>query len=108
MNLRSRYALHFYLSGGAQRDRRFTRSDIVANENFHKMYITFVSLCCDLREQKFNDFVFFQNATCFATEKGLKVTVEDSKCVQASAFIQKEMFQVGVIGSTCVCGCNNY
>lgn len=36
---------------------------------------------------------FKDNATCFATEKGLKVTVEDSKCVQASAFIQKEMFQ---------------
>jgi len=36
----------------------------------------------------------FQNATCFATDKGLKVTVEDSKCVQASAFIQREVFQV--------------
>ena len=39
-------------------------------------------------------FVHFQNATCFATDKGLKVTVEDSKCVQASAFIQREVFQV--------------
>lgn len=39
-------------------------------------------------------FVPFQNATCFATDKGLKVTVEDSKCVQASAFIQREVFQV--------------
>jgi len=39
-------------------------------------------------------FVLFQNATCFATDKGLKVTVEDSKCVQASAFIQREVFQV--------------
>jgi len=39
-------------------------------------------------------FVLFQYATCFATDKGLKVTVEDSKCVQASAFIQREVFQV--------------
>jgi hypothetical protein len=36
----------------------------------------------------------FQNGICFATDKGLKVTVEDSKCVQASAFIQREVFQV--------------
>ncbi|KDR12148.1 cell cycle checkpoint protein RAD1 [Zootermopsis nevadensis] len=36
---------------------------------------------------------FKDNATCFATNKGLKVTVEDSKCVQASSFIQREMFQ---------------
>ncbi|PSN41823.1 Coronin-1C [Blattella germanica] len=33
------------------------------------------------------------NAICFATDNGLKVTVEDSKCIQASAFIQKEVFQ---------------
>jgi hypothetical protein len=39
-------------------------------------------------------FVLFQNGICFATDKGLKVTVEDSKCVQASAFIQREVFQV--------------
>ncbi|KAJ9576900.1 hypothetical protein L9F63_006518, partial [Diploptera punctata] len=36
---------------------------------------------------------FRDNAICFATDNGLKVTVEDSKCVQASAFIQKEVFQ---------------
>ena len=42
-------------------------------------------------------FNVLQNAVCFATENGLKVTVEDSKCVQASAFIQKEIFQVCIV-----------
>ncbi|XP_033123280.1 cell cycle checkpoint protein RAD1-like isoform X2 [Anneissia japonica] len=36
-------------------------------------------------------------ATIFATENGLKVTVEDSKCVQANAFLQAAIFQSYVI-----------
>ncbi|XP_033302366.1 cell cycle checkpoint protein RAD1-like isoform X2 [Bombus bifarius] len=35
-----------------------------------------------------------QNATCFGTENGLKVTVEDAKCMQASAYIPAHVFQV--------------
>lgn len=30
---------------------------------------------------------------CFATEHGLKIVVEDSKCVQANTFIGSEIFQ---------------
>ncbi|XP_076973059.1 cell cycle checkpoint protein RAD1 isoform X2 [Tamandua tetradactyla] len=36
---------------------------------------------------------FREHATCFATKNGLKVTVENAKCVQANAFIQAEIFQ---------------
>lgn len=36
---------------------------------------------------------FKENATCFATENGLRVTVEDAKCVQASAYIPTHVFQ---------------
>lgn len=31
---------------------------------------------------------FRDHATCFATKNGIKVTVENAKCVQANAFIQ--------------------
>lgn len=31
---------------------------------------------------------FQDHATCFATANGLRVTVEDAKCIQANAFIQ--------------------
>ncbi|XP_020722512.1 cell cycle checkpoint protein RAD1-like isoform X1 [Bombus affinis] len=37
---------------------------------------------------------FKENATCFGTENGLKVTVEDAKCMQASAYIPAHVFQV--------------
>jgi len=36
----------------------------------------------------------FQVGVCFATEHGLKIVVEDSKCVQANTFIGSEIFQV--------------
>ncbi|XP_065596067.1 cell cycle checkpoint protein RAD1 [Cyrtonyx montezumae] len=36
---------------------------------------------------------FQDHATCFATSNGLRVTVEDAKCIQANAFIQAEIFQ---------------
>ncbi|XP_062468886.1 cell cycle checkpoint protein RAD1 [Pezoporus occidentalis] len=36
---------------------------------------------------------FQDHATCFATSHGLRVTVEDAKCIQANAFIQAEIFQ---------------
>lgn len=35
-----------------------------------------------------------QVGVCFATEHGLKIVVEDSKCVQANTFIGSEIFQV--------------
>lgn len=38
-----------------------------------------------------------QTATVFASSKGLKVTVEDSKCVQANAFIQESIFHQFII-----------
>ena len=31
-------------------------------------------------------------ATCFLTANGMKVTVEDAKCMQANAFIQAGLF----------------
>ena len=34
-----------------------------------------------------------QVATCFISSNGLKVTVEQAKCVQANAFIQSNLFQ---------------
>lgn len=34
-----------------------------------------------------------QMATCFVSSNGLKVTVEQAKCVQANAFIQSTLFQ---------------
>lgn len=34
-----------------------------------------------------------ENATCFCTDNGLKITVEDSKCIQASAYIPIQVFQ---------------
>ncbi|KAB0355066.1 hypothetical protein FD755_022525, partial [Muntiacus reevesi] len=33
-----------------------------------------------------------EHATCFATKNGIKVTVENAKCVQANAFIQSYRF----------------
>lgn len=36
---------------------------------------------------------FKETATLFASSLGIKVTVEDSKCVQANAFIQEGVFQ---------------
>ncbi|XP_064621085.1 cell cycle checkpoint protein RAD1-like isoform X2 [Lineus longissimus] len=36
---------------------------------------------------------FKDTATIFASPNGLKVTVEDSKCVQANAFLQNSVFQ---------------
>ncbi|XP_052599090.1 cell cycle checkpoint protein RAD1 isoform X1 [Peromyscus californicus insignis] len=40
---------------------------------------------------------FKEHAACFATKNGLKVTVENAKCVQANAFIQAEVFQEFII-----------
>lgn len=34
-----------------------------------------------------------QKATCFVSSNGLKLTVEQAKCVQASAFIQSALFR---------------
>lgn len=36
---------------------------------------------------------FKEDATCFISSNGMKVTVEQSKCVQANAFIQASLFQ---------------
>uniref|UniRef100_A0A8D2KQQ0 Cell cycle checkpoint protein RAD1 n=1 Tax=Varanus komodoensis TaxID=61221 RepID=A0A8D2KQQ0_VARKO len=40
---------------------------------------------------------FKDHATCFATTNGLKVTVENAKCLQANAFIQAGIFQEFVV-----------
>lgn len=32
-------------------------------------------------------------ATVFATPNGLKITVEDAKCIQGNAFLQAELFR---------------
>ncbi|XP_066585996.1 cell cycle checkpoint protein RAD1 [Prorops nasuta] len=36
---------------------------------------------------------FKESATCFGTENGLKVTVEDAKCMQASAYLPTYIFE---------------
>nr|QIC49982.1 cell cycle checkpoint protein RAD1 [Actinia equina] len=36
---------------------------------------------------------FKESATCFVSSNGIKMTVEDAKCVQANAFIQSSVFQ---------------
>ncbi|EDO32797.1 predicted protein [Nematostella vectensis] len=36
---------------------------------------------------------FKESATCFVSSNGIKVTVEDAKCLQANAFIQSDIFQ---------------
>ncbi len=45
--------------------------------------------------QKSNGIFFFalQIASVYISENGLKITVEDCKYIQASAFVQAEMFQ---------------
>lgn len=40
---------------------------------------------------------FREHATCFATKNGIKVTVENAKCVQANAFIQAGIFQEFIV-----------
>lgn len=40
---------------------------------------------------------FKDTGVCFATEYGMKVVVEDSKCVQANAFIGNDIFQEYVV-----------
>ena len=40
-----------------------------------------------------NELFLPQTATCFFSSNGLKVTVENSKCIQANAFIQTGIFQ---------------
>ncbi|XP_038600348.1 cell cycle checkpoint protein RAD1 [Tachyglossus aculeatus] len=40
---------------------------------------------------------FRDHATCFATANGIKVTVENAKCLQANAFIQAGIFQEFVV-----------
>lgn len=47
-----------------------------------------------LNPLSFEIFNVFQEAVCFCSNDGLKVTVEIAKCVQASAFIQLDIFQV--------------
>lgn len=37
--------------------------------------------------------LFTQTATCFISSTGLRVTVEQAKCVQANCFIQSDIFQ---------------
>lgn len=37
--------------------------------------------------------LLLQMATCFASSSGIKVTVEQAKCLQANAFIQSSLFQ---------------
>lgn len=38
------------------------------------------------------DIYFWELAMCFATKNGIKVTMENAKCVQANAFIQAGIF----------------
>ncbi|XP_043833142.1 cell cycle checkpoint protein RAD1 isoform X2 [Dromiciops gliroides] len=40
---------------------------------------------------------FRDHATCFATTNGIKVTVENAKCLQANAFIQAGIFQEFIV-----------
>ncbi|XP_017757059.1 PREDICTED: cell cycle checkpoint protein RAD1-like [Eufriesea mexicana] len=58
----------------------------VTKEKVSYQYIT---------EKQLQNLLLYQtNATCFGTDNGLKVTVEDAKCMQASAYIPIRVFQV--------------
>lgn len=59
---------------------------------FVNLITIFDSLCCTICLTVIVSFV--QVGVCFATEHGLKIVVEDSKCVQANTFIGSEIFQV--------------
>ena len=56
-----------------------------------------VSNICKKLIKKYTIYTsIFQAATFYISSKGLKVTVEDAKSVQANAFIQAELFQVSI------------
>ncbi|XP_076815612.1 cell cycle checkpoint protein RAD1-like [Clavelina lepadiformis] len=50
---------------------------------------------------------FKDTATVFVTENGMKVTVEDAKCIQANAFIQAQVFQDYIIREDSITFCIN-
>lgn len=62
---------------------------ILANDNFTFMakLDNVKNLSHILKAIHFKDL-----ATVFVTDKGIKVTVEDSKCLQANAFIEESVF----------------
>lgn len=65
------------------------------SNRYHFEYIHYsMTLIVDgyVRLMAFNH-CFLQIATVFASENGLKVTVETAKCIQANAFLQSEVFQ---------------
>ena len=47
---------------------------------------------CTTKTLHLNGKILLQTAIVFASPNGLKVTVEDAKCVQANAFIQAGLF----------------
>lgn len=59
------------------------------------MYISFIFYIWNFYYQ-FDDgfFIWFQNALFCASSDGLKVTVEDMKSIQLTAFMEPEIFQV--------------
>ncbi|KOC64880.1 Cell cycle checkpoint protein RAD1 [Habropoda laboriosa] len=46
-----------------------------------------------ITEKQFQNLLLYQSATCFGTENGLKLTVEDAKCMQASTYIPSHVFE---------------
>ncbi|XP_015592921.1 cell cycle checkpoint protein RAD1 [Cephus cinctus] len=64
---------------------------MIPNANDYK----FVAKLGNLRTvvQLLKSVNFKETATCFGTDNGLKITVEDAKCMQASAYIPVDVFQ---------------
>lgn len=67
---------------------------VSTESNYYPLYLDMnITKCIDT----------LQSGVCFASDCGLKVVVEDSKCVQANAFIGNDIFQVISIHSVVQC-----
>lgn len=61
---------------------------------YKNIIIYIFSYTISSKTKYWNNKFSLQVGVCFATEHGLKIVVEDSKCVQANTFIGSEIFQV--------------
>jgi len=49
------------------------------------------------KSNRLHCITWLQTAIVFASENGLKVSVEDAKCVLANAFVQATLFQLFIL-----------
>ena len=69
------------------------RMDNVRNLSSILKTVTLKEVQKDVFYSTCKSLITMQMATCFVSANGLKVTVEQAKCVQANAFIQSSLFQ---------------